>query len=105
MTYAGHALGTWYPTNGQGMAAPAQALARVAREAGVEIRTDSEVERIVFGGPAGSRAEKICPKGSRGAGSSVENADSDAQDDGCVEVDAVVASADYHHVEQRLLPP
>lgn len=84
MTYAGHAEGTWYPTNGRGMAAPAEALAQVAAEAGVEVRLGAPVSSIEF---EGDRARAVCTE------------------DGCDSVDAVVASADYHFVEQHLLPP
>ena len=86
MTYAGHALGTWYPDNGQGMAAPAESLAAMAVETGrVTIHTNNAVNRIQFNKATGI-AEEICTS------------------NGCEQVDGIVASADYHYVEQTLLP-
>ena len=84
MTYAGHALGTFYPRGGKGMTAPAEALATIARDAGVDIRLNAEVDELDFDG---NRVVQVCTR-----------------DDECDAVDAVVASADYHHVEQTLLP-
>lgn len=86
MTYAGHALGTWYPDNGRGMAAPAESLATMARETGhVKIKTDDAVKSIQFNEISGI-AEELCTA------------------NGCEKVDGIVASADYHYVEQNLLP-
>eukprot|EP00300_Choanocystis_sp_HF-7_P039662 c5976_g1_i1.p1 GENE.c5976_g1_i1~~c5976_g1_i1.p1 ORF type:complete len:1376 (-),score=181.31 c5976_g1_i1:17-4144(-) len=89
MTYAGHALGTFYPNNGQGMAAPAQALARLARENGVVFRMETPVTSLRFEATekAGMRITHVC----------TEKSD-------CEVVNGVVAAADYYHVERTLLP-
>lgn len=81
MNYADMVLGTWYPTGGMG--AVANAFVRVAETQGARIICGVEVHRIV------------CEQGSiRG----VET------NDGFYPADVVVAGADYHHVEQQLLP-
>lgn len=82
MTYAGHADGTWYPDGG--MSAPGRALAQTARDAGVTIKLNAEIDKldIVDGTVVG-----ICSK-----------------DGGCDAVSGVVASGDYHWTEQTLLP-
>eukprot|EP01062_Namystynia_karyoxenos_P046348 TRINITY_DN34691_c0_g1_i3.p1 TRINITY_DN34691_c0_g1~~TRINITY_DN34691_c0_g1_i3.p1 ORF type:complete len:1239 (+),score=248.19 TRINITY_DN34691_c0_g1_i3:604-4320(+) len=83
MAWAGHMGGTWYPSGG--MTAPAEALARVAQEAGARLLLNADVRRLECD-DAGVR--RVCTAGGD-----------------CEEVAAVVAAADYHHVEQVLLPP
>lgn len=81
MSYADMALGTWYPMGG--MHRIIEAMVSVAHARGVEFRYGESVERILTEGG------KV--RGVRtGAGETA--------------ADAVLASADYHHVEQELLP-
>ena len=117
MTYAGHVKGTWYPDGG--LAAPALALGSIARDLGVNVRLRNEVVGIKFDDY--KRATHVCTKrvyaDDSSASASTEESRGDAEVDGavgaaaaaanpdCLAVDAVVAAADYHHVEQELLPP
>lgn len=80
MNYADMALGTWYPKGG--MFKIVEALASLAQELGVEILTDHEVQTIKTSG----NMVKV-----------VETSQGD------FEADVVVAGADYHHVESKLL--
>jgi phytoene desaturase len=84
MSYAGHADGTWYPDGG--MSAPANALAQTARDAGVTIKLEAEVEKLDIDND-NNKVKAICIKG-----------------DSCHKVQGVVASGDYHYMEQVLLP-
>lgn len=82
MNYADTMLGTWYPMGG--MHEIIRAMVRVAERHGVEFRYNAEVESIlVEGGAAAGIALK--------SGEYLEAA-------------SVIAGADYHHVEQQLLP-
>merc|ERR1719326_1138735 len=58
MSYAGHAEGTWYPTPG-GLAAPAQAMASVARDIGVKFRLGSEIQQFQID-DATKRVTAVC---------------------------------------------
>ena len=80
MNYADMALGTWYPKGG--MFKIVEALVSLAEELGVKILTDHEVKSI---------------KTQRSKVSVVETNQGDFQ------ADVVVAGADYHHVETKLL--
>lgn len=80
MNYADMALGTWYPKGG--MFKIVEALASLAKELGVEILTNHEVTSIQ------TKASKV---------SFVET------NQGSFTADVVVAGADYHHVDSRLL--
>ena len=81
MNYAGLKLGTWYPMGGFGKVI--ESMEKVAAEQGVQFYTSEIVN---------------------GFGIS-ENRISHVLSSGYVkEVDGVVAAADYHHVEQELLP-
>lgn len=86
LSYAGHALGTWLPSP-NGMAAPALALARTAEKMGVRFLLNTTVTAI---DSAGDRLHVSAIRTADGA---------------VYEVDGIVAAADYHHVEQVLLPP
>lgn len=81
MNYADMALGTWYPMGG--MHEIIKAMVNLAEEKGVAIKCNQEVKSISI---------------NEGEVSSVitQNA--------VWEADVVVAAADYHHVEQNLLP-
>jgi phytoene desaturase len=81
MNYADMALGTWYPQGG--MYEVVKAMARLAEEKGVTIAYHSAIEKI-----------KV--EGNRATGVQVNNQ--------FHPFDYVVAGADYHHVEQQLLP-
>jgi phytoene desaturase len=81
MNYADMALGTWYPKGG--MHKIVDGLTTLATEQGVKFEFNSEVTRFVMNGT--SIQEVIVNGQSR-------------------KFDYVVAGADYHHVEQNLLP-
>ena len=82
MNYADMALGTWYPSGG--MYQIVAAMETIAREQGVKFEFNSPVEKILT---QGDRVSGVIIGG-------VEHP-----------VDYLVAGADYHHVEQQLLPP
>ncbi len=88
MNYADMGLGTWYPMGGMGKVV--DAFVRVAEEQGVTIRYNEPVRRIVV--------ENLPGRRSSGRAVGVET------DSGFLRADLVVASADYHHVDQFLLP-
>ena len=81
MNYADLILGTWYPVGG--MYSVVEAMTDLAVSKGVEIICNSEVKAL---------------KLDSGRISGVEAADREYP------ADIVVASADYHHVETKLLP-
>ncbi len=81
MNYAGLKLGTWYPQGGFGSVI--DAMVKVARQQGVEIHFDAPVEQII--------SAESSVKGLRVHGEEIT-------------FDAVVAAADYQHVEEKLLP-
>lgn len=83
MGYADMALGTWYPMGG--MHRVIEAMVRVAEELGVGFRFDTPVDRILV---------------EEGKAVGVRTASGET-----IRADAVLASADYHHVEQVLLDP
>ncbi len=82
MNYADIKLGTWYPMGG--MYRVVEAMYDLALSLGVTFHFKQEVKEIIV---AGNRAERVVTKS------------------GSFEADAVIASADYHHVEQSLLAP
>lgn len=81
MNYAGLKLGTWYPEGGFGKVI--EAIMEVAKKNGTKFHFNSSVEQIIL---EKSKASAIQVNGN------------------LVECDAVIASADYHHVESKLLP-
>lgn len=81
MNYADMALGTWYPVGG--MHKIVEGMVRVAEEQGVKFRFNSPVSALEMNG---TRVNALNVNGA------IEK------------FDYVVASADYHHVEQSLLP-
>ena len=81
MNYADMELGTWYPMGGMGKVV--DAFVRVAEKQGATLRLNEPVKRIIV-------------EGSKAVG--VET------DKGILRADVVVAGADYHHVDQELLP-
>ncbi len=83
MNYADMSLGTWYPMGG--MFNIVEAMASLARELGVEIKTNQEVAQIET--CKGKVVSVLTTDGTRYA------------------ADAFVGSADYHHIETKLLDP
>ncbi|MEM9325960.1 MAG: phytoene desaturase family protein [Bacteroidota bacterium] len=81
MNYADMSLGTWYPD--EGMYSVVKAMCKLAEELGVEFLLDHEVKEFGF------------------EANVVTHVMTDKKD---VKTDIVVAGADYHHVEQELLP-
>jgi phytoene desaturase len=81
MNYAGLKLGTWYPIGGFGKVI--DAMKSIAEKQGVIFHYNSPVSKIVI---ENNKAVGI-----------VVNGES-------IKSDAVIASADYHHVESELLP-
>jgi len=82
MNYADLALGTWYPRGG--MHKIVEGMVSLAEEFGVEIKYNQEVTEIVV---------------ENGRSTGVRTAA------GFWPADAVVAGADYHHIEQQVLKP
>jgi phytoene desaturase len=81
MNYADMALGTWYPMGG--MYKIVEGMASVAEEQGAKFRFNSPVQSLEMNGV-------------RAKGLLVDNH--------VEQFDYIVASADYHHVEQQLIP-
>jgi phytoene desaturase len=81
MNYADMTLGTWYPRGG--MYSVVEGMVKLAQEMGVKFVFDSPVEQLL------TTDDKITGIISKGV---------------THVCDTVVASADYHHVEQELLP-
>ena len=82
MNYADLALGTWYPRGG--MHQIVRGMVALAEELGVRFEYNQEVTELVV---AGGRTTGV-----RTAA-------------GCYPADAVVAGADYQHIEQQVLAP
>src|SRR5690606_22295546 len=81
MNYAGLKLGTWYPQGGFGKVI--EAIEKVAEERGAKIEVSAPVEEILV--------ENGLATGLRVKGQNLS-------------FDGIIAGADYHHVESRLLP-
>ena len=81
MNYAGLKLGTWYPEGGFGKVI--EAMVKIAKKNGVVFHFDSAVEKI---SAEGSKVQGVRVNGEE------------------IYFDAVVAAADYEHVENKLLP-
>lgn len=82
MNYADMALGTWYPQGG--MYRIIEGMTALARELGVRFAFNSPVEKLTL---EGAQATGLVANGVFHP------------------FDYIVAGADYHHVEQHLLPP
>jgi phytoene desaturase len=80
MNYADLVLGTWYPKGG--MFKIVEAMGKLAKEQGVQILTNQNVQKIET---QNGKATKVITQA------------------GSFEADFVVASADYHHIEQEVL--
>ena len=81
MNYAGLKLGTWYPVGGFGKIV--ESMVSVAEKRGATFYFDSAVDRI---NTENNKATSIVVNGQE------------------ILCDGVIASADYHHVEEKLLP-
>ncbi len=81
MNYAGLKLGTWYPDGGFGKVI--ESMKSVAEKNGATFHFNSAAEKIII---ENKSAVKIKVNGKE------------------LECDAIIASADYHHVESSLLP-
>ena len=81
MNYADLSLGTWYPKGG--MNAVVKGMVELAEELGVEMRLGEEVKTFSFDNK------------------SVISVNTEKGEYAC---DMVVAGADYHHIDQHLLP-
>ena len=81
MNYADLELGTWYPEGG--MHALAKALESIARKEGVEFHFNTQVEAI---------------EAADGAATGISTSK------GTHNFDAIIGGADYHHIEQKLIP-
>jgi phytoene desaturase len=81
MNYAGLKLGTWYPEGGFGSVI--NAIEKLASQQGVQFHFNAAVSRILVN--------------DRAVNGVVVNGEQ-------LDFDAVVATADYHHVESKLLP-
>jgi phytoene desaturase len=80
MNYAGLKLGTWYPEGGFGKVI--DGFLEVAKRNGSSIHFDSAIEKIIV---ENNKATGVIVNGNR------------------INCDAIIASADYHHVESKLL--
>lgn len=80
MNYAGLKLGTWYPKGGFGKVI--QAMIAVAKKQGVEFHTSEAVTSLEI---QGKHIVKL------------------TSEKGTKNYDGVIAAADYHHVEEKLL--
>lgn len=81
MNYAGLKLGTWYPIGGFGKVI--NAMKTVAEQNGATFHFNAEVEKIEI---ENNTVKNIIVNGEM------------------IECDGLIASADYHHVENKLLP-
>jgi len=81
MNYAGLKLGTWYPEGGFGEVI--NAMMEVGKKNGAKFHFNSAIEQILV---RGNKTNSIMVNGEK------------------VDCDAIIASADYHHVESKLLP-
>ncbi|WP_420317752.1 phytoene desaturase family protein [Ekhidna sp.] len=81
MNYADLSLGTWYPKGG--MNSVVKGMVQLAEELGVEIKLGEEVESFSF------------------HDKKVQSVNTQSSSFDC---DVVVAGADYHHVDQHILP-
>ncbi len=81
MNYADMSLGTWYPTGG--MHQIIRAMVRLAEDRGVKFLYNSNVEAFELNS---TKINSLKVNGTN------------------INIDHVVAGADYHHVEQNLLP-
>ena len=82
MNFADIKLGTWYPMGG--MHEIVKGMIQLAEEQGVRFRYEQDVKRLKL------------------EGSNIRQVDTETDS---FEADIVVGGADYHHLEQQILPP
>ncbi|WP_462247548.1 phytoene desaturase family protein [Ekhidna sp.] len=82
MNYADLSLGTWYPKGG--MNAVVQGMVKLAKELNVEMKLGQEVTNFSFSGNQIVSVNTVHEE---------------------YECEMVVAGADYHHIDQHILPP
>ena len=90
MNYADIQLGTWYPQGG--MHRIVEAMVKVAREQGARFVFNQDVEEIII-------------SGNKVSGVKVKPAQQESLTNNIYEADVVIGAADYHFIEQQLLPP
>ncbi|GGG65201.1 phytoene desaturase family protein [Epilithonimonas arachidiradicis] len=81
MNYGGYKLGTWYPLGG--FIKVIEAMAKIASEQGSQIHFNSNVDKIITDN---KQVSGIVVNGRK------------------IDFDVVIASSDYHHTEQKMLP-
>lgn len=81
MNYADLSLGTWYPKGG--MSSVVKGMVKLAEELGVDIKCGAEVTNFSF------------------KGNQIVSVNTSEE---TYECDQVVAGADYHHIDQHILP-
>jgi len=81
MNYAGLKLGTWYPEGGFGEVI--KAMMEVGKRNGAKFHFNAPVDQILV---HGNKTSSIMVNGEK------------------IDCDAIIASADYHHIESKLLP-
>lgn len=81
MNYAGLKLGTYYPDGG--FIKIIEGMMSIAKKNGATFHANAEIEKIEI---QNNKASSLLVKGKN------------------IEFDAVIASGDYHHIEQQLLP-
>ncbi|MCD1117128.1 phytoene desaturase family protein [Chryseobacterium turcicum] len=81
MNYGGYKLGTWYPMGG--FYKVIEAMSEIAKGESVQIHLNSNVDEIKI---KNGNAESIVVNGNE------------------IEFDTVIASSDYHHTEENLIP-
>jgi phytoene desaturase len=86
MNYADMKGGTWFPNGG--MYSVVEAIYKLAMELGVEFHFNKSVIKIEI---ENHKAKKIIAENKDGTSS-------------CYDTDAVIGNADYHHIENDLLP-
>lgn len=86
MNYIDFVLGTWYPSGGYGRVV--ESMMEVDQSLGVEFRFNTSAEELKV---EGDRVTAVACRSAEGPT--------------ILPADVVVANADYHHVEQKLLPP
>jgi len=81
MNYAGLKLGTWYPEGGFGEVI--SAMMEVGKRNGAKFHFNAPVDQIIV---EGNKTTSVMVNGEK------------------IDCDAIIASADYHHIESKLLP-
>ena len=107
MDHASCVLGTWYPDGG--MHEIPEAMASLARELGVDIQLNTEVEKIEVGHNGLATGVKIA-RGTVSCAHRAGNGDNEEEKDeekeyATLEADIIVGTGDMNWIEQQLLEP